>query len=210
MKGKLHWAALALDASVTPPAGDAPPPPAGDPPSGDPPPTPPPVEYNLTLPEGSAQDPAVVERTTAIVRELGLSPDHAQKVLGLVTQEAASHASAAVEENMKSYLPGGAGWVRLHEEAEVETLKAYGGDPAKMADGKRKATVVAARFGTPEALDRLATTGSMTLTDMVLILDRLHGQFSEDKLITAGDNPPPQRKSHAEVLYPTKKKDGEQ
>lgn len=48
------------------------------------------VTYDLTLPEGSAADPALVERTVAIARARGLSNDQAQAALDLAAQELTS------------------------------------------------------------------------------------------------------------------------
>src|SRR5687768_5093064 len=52
------------------------------------------VKYELTLPEKSALDPAVLERTAAIARARGLSPEQAQAAVDLVNSEVASHVDA--------------------------------------------------------------------------------------------------------------------
>jgi hypothetical protein len=69
------------------------------------PPTPPaptvPDKYDLKLPDKSTVDKAVVERTAAKARELGLSQEHAQKTLDFVHQEIDAAAKAAVEASLK-------------------------------------------------------------------------------------------------------------
>lgn len=68
--------------------------------------------YDLTLPEGSVADPALVERTVAIARARGLSNDQAQAALDLAVQEIASTQDAV----LKAHAPGGAAWTKMRDE----------------------------------------------------------------------------------------------
>lgn len=112
------------DAVATPPAdvvpvvaapdtGAPPAPPAADPAE---------ITYSLTLPENAAIDAAVLERTTAIARELGLSNEHAQKTLNLVNQEAASLVDARVKAAVEALQPGGEAWAKQLADWKTETL----------------------------------------------------------------------------------------
>lgn len=97
------------------------------------------VDYSsVTLPQDSTLDSAVLERTVAIARERGLSPEQAQAAVDLVNQEVASTRTSLME----SYQPGGAEWTKNAEAWEAETLA----DPAlgKTPEERKAAVAVGA------------------------------------------------------------------
>lgn len=124
---------------VTPPAAVAEPvvvvPPA-EPPA--------PIEYKLSLPKDSPLDPAVLERTVAIARARGLSPEQAQAAVDLVHAESATH-SAAV---LAAHQPGGAAWTKQLDAWKAETLAdpSLGKTPEERVQTVQRAGLVLAKF----------------------------------------------------------------
>lgn len=117
-------------------APDAAPPAATTPPSD--------IVYDLKLPEKSTLDPAIVERTAATARALGLSPDAAQKVLELAHQEIASHVDALT----KAHQPGGAEWKKIVDawDAEIKADPRLGATPDERLANVQKGQQVISRY----------------------------------------------------------------
>lgn len=96
-----------------------------------------PIVYDLKLPEKSSFDAAVLERTVAHAKALGLSPEHAQKDLEFWNQETATRVEAEKAAEREAALaamqPGGAEWLKAVEGWRAETLAdtALGATPAE-------------------------------------------------------------------------------
>lgn len=102
------------------------------------------VTYDLKLPEHAVIDATALERTAAIARELGLSNDAAQKVIGALDSEA----KAVVEATLAAHQPGGAAWTKQQQEWEA-ALKAdqtLGATPDERQAAVQKGIAVIDRF----------------------------------------------------------------
>lgn len=182
-----------------PPAGETPPaggetPPAGDPPTGE---APPPVVYDLKLPEGSTLDAALLERTAAIARERGLSPEHAQAAVDLVASELTTRES----ELLAAHAPGGAAWVQQHEAWKAEALAdtEIGGTPEKLDASVALAKQALQKFADPEALEFLEQTGLGSNPATLKLFTRIGRAMSEGSFVKpAGSGAP---LSVADALY---------
>lgn len=119
-----------------------------------------PEKYDLKLPSDSTLDPAIVERTAAIARELGLGNEAGQKVLdtlgGEITKAIAKHDADAVEANK----PGGALWTARENTFREMALKdaTIGGTPEKLAASTEMAKAGMTKFGTPAMVEFLKIT----------------------------------------------------
>lgn len=103
-----------------------------------------PESYDFVAPEGVTLDPAAVEEFTPIAKELGLSQEQAQKLVGVVAgisqRQAEQHAAQVAE------------WAR-----QVETDKEIGGD--KWATNRALVARARDQFATPELLTLMDSTG---------------------------------------------------
>jgi hypothetical protein len=184
----------------TPPAGETPTPPAPPTPSGEPPvppapptntpPTPPaptvPDKYDLKLPDKSTVDKAVVERTAAKARELGLSQEHAQKTLDYVHQEIDAAANAAVEASLKSHLPGGAVWEQQVTEwgaASLADPELGNNNPEQMAKMSTLAKEVVAKFGDKESIEFIESNPLASHPAFLRLLTRIGKASAEGSLV---------------------------
>jgi hypothetical protein len=184
----------------TPPAGETPTPPAPPTPSGEPPvppapptntpPTPPaptvPDKYDLKLPDKSTVDKAVVERTAAKARELGLSQEHAQKTLDYVHQEIDAAANAAVEASLKSHLPGGAVWEQQVTEwgaASLADPELGNNNPEQMAKMSTLAKEVVAKFGDKESIEFIESNPLSSHPAFLRLLTRIGKASAEGSLV---------------------------
>ncbi|MDB4871966.1 MAG: putative endoprotease [Gemmatimonadales bacterium] len=156
--------------------------------------------YTLKLPEKSALDASVTERTTAIARTLGLSTDDAaQKVLDFAHQETAT-AMAAAQESLQ---PGGAVW-----DQQVTTWKAQSLADPELGNGKQetldavatKAKAVIERYASPAVKELLHKSGLGAHPEVVRMFYKIAKAAGEGSLVT-GTPPGGGKKSAAEILY---------
>jgi hypothetical protein len=171
-------------APVTPPTGGDPTPKPTDPPT---PPAPTvPDKYDLKLPDKSTVDKAVVERTAAKARELGLSQEHAQKTLDYVHQEIDAAANAAVEASLKSHLPGGAVWEQQVTEwgaASLADPEIGNNNPEQMAKMSTLAKEVVAKFGDKESIEFIESNPLSSHPAFLRLLTRIGKASAEGSLV---------------------------
>jgi len=129
-----------------------------------------PEKYDLQVPDGSTVDPALIERTAATARELGLTNEAAQKLFDTevkdATDRATAHAAAltkASEDAQKALIdawqPNGVEWKKQQKEW-TDAAKAdptIGGE--KFAQSVESAGQAVERFGDPEFKKILEETG---------------------------------------------------
>jgi hypothetical protein len=92
-----------------------------------------PEKYDLKLPDGSKLDPAFVERTAAIARELGLDQKGAEQLLANRTKEIADVTAALKAPDLKTGLGAGPLWIARDDAFRKEAFadKQFGnGDKA--------------------------------------------------------------------------------
>lgn len=178
-------------------APDAEPPKPADPPKADDPPA-----YSLALPKDSGLDPAVIEKTAAISRELGLSQEHAQKTLDFVSQQASDAAKAATDATIQSYAPGGAAWEAQQTEWKTAALAdpdLGAGKPEALAANVLLAKQVVAKFGGADTPEFFEKSGLGSNPTALKLLANIGKAMSEDQLVIPSAATP--AKSAAEKLY---------
>lgn len=193
------------DAPATPPTTPAPPatpaagapptppvtPPAGTPPAA--PATPPvaPAPVSLKLPEGSLLDASALERTTAHVAALGLSPEVAQKHL--------EHVSAEVSAYLKGEETKLTQRTRVDWVAELKADKDFGGQQydqtCKLADRAFQL------FGDPALGKALKDTGFGNFPPLVKWAARIGKAMADDTLVKPGAGGPAGSRTLEEIFY---------
>lgn len=171
-----------------------------------------PVEYDLKLPEKSGLHASIIKRTAATARELGLSPDAAQKVLDFTLQEATKHAekatATAVEEALKAHQPGGAEWTKQEAAWKADALAdpVLGKTPEERRASIDKGRAVLKRFtdARPEHAEQfkdfLEETGLGSHKATLQFLGWIGQSMSEGKIVL-GD-PGSGKKTAAQLMYP--------
>ncbi len=167
-----------------------------------------PETYELTLPADSTLDPAIVERTAAIARELGLSNEAGQKALDF----AAAERSAAVQEYEAARQPGGPAWKDNVSRLEAQALAdpEIGGSPEKLAASAEMGKQVLAKFFPPEVKDFLDTTGLGSDPRVLRGLVKIAKGMAEGALVLGGTNDGQSNSDDAKLarMYPSMQKAG--
>lgn len=157
-----------------------------------------PEKYNLKVPDKSSLDATVLERTSAIAREMGLTSDeHAQRLVDLSHGEL----SAFMERTLAEHKQQVSKW-----EADALAAKDLGnGDAAKLQALVARATAFTAkRF--PEAVRTLLNDhGIGSHPDFLRAIIALADLSKEDGL-SGGNEKGTSAKSHAERIYPNQGK----
>lgn len=158
-----------------------------------------PDKYDIKLPDG-VTDAAIVERTAAIARELGLGNEAAQKLLDreVATLTEQQTAQTALVEAWK---PGGAEFVKRDAQwtADAKADKEIGGEnfPAAL----EKAQLALTKYG-PELKTYLDQTGLGSHPAAIKFLANVGKAMSEGGLVLGKIGGAPKAKSDAETLYP--------
>lgn len=163
-----------------------------------------PDKYEYKLPDGLTADAAIVERTTAIARELGLQNDAAQKLLDrevatLAEQETAR--AAAIE----GWKPGGAEFVKRDEgwRTQAQADPELGKTPAEFATSMEKAQQgLAAIDPKGELKALLESSGFGSHPAALKALARIGRMAGEPGLVVGAIGGAPKPKRDADVLYP--------
>jgi hypothetical protein len=159
-----------------------------------------PEKYTLKLPEKSALDASVTERTTAIARTLGLSTDDAaQKVLDFANQEVAT-ALATTQESLQ---PGGAVWnkqVEAWQAASLADPELGNGKQETLAAVATKAKAIIEKYASPKVKELLHNSGLGSHPEVVRMFYKIAKAAGEGSLVT-GSPAGGGKKSAAEVLY---------
>ena len=163
------------------------------------------------MPDGVAADAPFVTRTAAIARELGLTTEHAQRVLDAVHSESNTSADAARAASREATLaelqPGGAIWTEREAEWRGQSLadKEIGGNPEKLQQSAALAQRVVERFATDGARSFFQTSGLGSHPELVRMLSRIGKAMGEGTLVTSRENTPPARTEEEKLAlrYPT-------
>jgi len=134
--------------------------------------TPEAIKYDLKLSDKTSLDDAVLERTSAIAREMGLSNENAQKSLNFVDTEVAAHLARQRE----SFAKLSATWV-----GELKADKEFGGD--KYNENVENAKRAVARFGSDSLKVALDETGLGNHPELVRIFSKIGRAMADDKFV---------------------------
>jgi hypothetical protein len=164
----------------------------------------PPEKYDLKLPDKSTVAPAVVERTAAIARELGLSQEHAQKMLDFQVQELATLEDSAIAATLQAHAPGGEVWekqVQKWNDAALADAEIGGNKPEQLAASVKLASQVVAKFGDQESIDFLKSNPLGSHPALIRLLVRIGKASSEGSLVIPKTQDGAQREPK-DILYP--------
>jgi len=130
-----------------------------------------PESYEFTAPEGVTLDPAAVEEFTPIAKELKLSQEQAQKLVGVVAgisqRQAEQHAAQVAE------------WAK-----QVTTDKEIGGD--KWAENRALVARARDQFASPELLTLMDSTGLGNHPAVIKHFVNLGKAIADDGHVTGG------------------------
>lgn len=153
-----------------------------------------PEKYELKLPEGSLIAAERLEKISQIAKEKGLSNDEAQALLQTEHEAVDTYAKRQSQE----FLAVQGRWLD-----ETKADPEVGG--AKLAESVAYAEAAVAKFGDPELKEALNATGLGNHKHLVRMLARIGKAMAPDTLKRPSGNPPGEKKSHAERLYPNHK-----
>jgi hypothetical protein len=167
-----------------------------------------PDKYDLKLPEGSKLDPAFVERTAAIARELGLDQKGAEALLTNRTKEIADVTDALKAPDLKTGLGAGPLWIARDETFRKQALadKEFGnGDQATFDTNIEKAQqgLKILEVGAPDLRALLNESGWGSHPTVLKALASLGKRGGEGAQIKGAHVTGDRVKSDAETMYPS-------
>lgn len=151
-----------------------------------------PDKYELKLPDKSSLDPAVLERTAATARELGLSNESAQKALDFVNQEVATREAAFLQSHSPGdpakNIPPGEAWVAQQEAWKSAAMadKEIGGTPEQFDANVAAANKAFDKFATPEFRAHVWKTGLASHPEVVRVFARIGKAMGEGSVVMPG------------------------
>jgi hypothetical protein len=162
-----------------------------------------PEKYEVKLPDGVKVDPAIVERTAARARELGLSNEAGQTLLNSVAEEVITQRTAEDAARLADWSPGGASWKARDAEWRLQALAdpEIGGSPAKLANSVELAQKVRRELGGKEFDQFLKDTGLGSHPAALKFLAKIGRGMSESTLVPASGSGATEAKTTAQKLY---------
>jgi len=169
------------------------------------PPTPVPIvvpeKYTLTPPAGVTVDPALIERTAATARTLGLSQEAGQQLFTNILNETTAREAAFVE----AWQPGtGSEWKKQDTARRAQALAdpEVGGTPEKLATSIELGNKFLKFLKADDIKQLLQDTGLGSDVRVIRVLARAGKAMSESSLVLSGTNDGGgETKSLAERLY---------
>jgi hypothetical protein len=144
-----------------------------------------PEKYEFTAPEGVTLDPEAVAAFEPVAKELNLTNEQAQKLVGLQAQ--------LVQKQHEQWDAMVETWVK-----EIKGDKEIGGQV--LNDSIKHAQRAISQFGTPELKTALDTTRMGNHPELVRVFARIGKAMAEDTFVSAGA-PSGQKRDAAEVLF---------
>jgi hypothetical protein len=148
------------------------------------------VQYNLTAPEGALFDQTHLEQFKQTAKELGLTPEAAQKLVERDNQLL----SGFIDRNKQDWQAQTSKWAD-----EVKADKELGGEHFNATVTSARAALD--RFATPQFKQMLAESGYGNHPELVRLFAKVGAAMKEDRMVSTGA-PPAQKKSMAELFYP--------
>lgn len=160
-----------------------------------------PVSFNLTVPEGSPLDPAVLTRITDLAHKAGVTDEQtAQDIVALLHGEV----SASVEAIKTAFAKDGSEWTKLVQANEADALKdplLGNNDPAKLSVAVTEAKTVVGKFAPEGFMDFLDESGLGSDPRFLKFARAVYAGMKEDRLVN-GNPPPPKPKTAAQRMFP--------
>lgn len=148
--------------------------------------------YDLKLPDGSSLDGTYLEQTKQLAKDLGLTPEAAQKLVerdNALTQGMTQQQVAKWNEQVTQW------------EGAVKSDKEIGGNhfQASVTDARTALD----KFGTPEFKAMLNQSGYGNHPELIRLLSRVGKAMREDRMVTTPSSGSAQKeKSMVDVFYP--------
>lgn len=170
-----------------------------------------PTAYDIKLPEGIEADPALIDAAKVIFTEAKVAPEVAQKLATFHGEQMKALGEALVAKQFEAWNTtisgwqkeitndkelGGAKWAATKTAIEGGLQTVFGVSPTTPADAPQRAAHKA-------FIDALGYTGAGSNPAIIRGLHRMVAARSEGKPVAVG-GPSPQKKSAAELMYPTK------
>ena len=165
------------------------------------------IKYDLKAPDGVTLDPALMERTVAIARAQGLSPEAGQALLDSTVSELQSQDAARTArwEPLK-----GVDWIAYNNTLKASALAdpEIGGSPEKLANNVELAQSVIRTIsdGDPKMetafKNFLTTSGLASHPDAIRLLARIGRRMAEPALILGSTSNTSGKKPMKEAMYP--------
>ncbi len=163
-----------------------------------------PEKYELVLPTGSKADPAIVERTAAKARELGLTNEAGQKLLDQVVEETKGAGESAVASFLEGFKFGAPEFVKRDTEWKAALLAdpEFGaGKPEQFGNMTELAQQGMKKLCTPAEIELIKSTGMGSNPTFAKIMARAGKSMSEGSLVLGDRNVGAKPKSDAQILY---------
>lgn len=143
-----------------------------------------PEKYDIKMPDGVALDAAALEAATPVFKELGLSNEKAQKLVGLQTQLLQEHQKNQLEKQLNQ---------RLDWQNQIKAVPDYEKTLSQAKQALKK-------FGDPETLAMFENGWIGDHPALIKFLAKI-GKATQDDTFVEGGNAGGERKSTAEIFY---------
>lgn len=158
------------------------------------------IDYRtVQLPADSPLDAAALERSVALARAHGLSPEVAQALVETLHTEVASTRDAL----LAAHAPGGAAWTTQQQTWKQAALAdpEIGGAPEKLDVSVAQAKRAFQRFGAPGLLEALETTGLGSHPEVVRVFARIGAAMREGDILPAQPPSGQAERSLTDIFY---------
>ncbi len=163
----------------TPAAPVAPTPDAAATPEADAPVGAPEAYTEFTLPEGMTVDTTALEAFVPVAKELGLSQEQAQKLVGLQTAQVQAQEQAQQEQ-----------WAATQDEWRGATRADPEIGGVNLNQSLAHVNTFLSKFGTPELRELMDTSGMGNRVEVIRMLAAAGKAMGEDSLVSGGTTPP--------------------
>ncbi len=171
--------AIAAPVAADPAAPVAPTPDAAATPEADAPVGAPETYADFTFPEGMEVDPAALEVFLTLAKELNLTQDQAQKLVGIQTDQIQAQEHAQQER-----------WAATQDEWRGATRADPEIGGANLNQSLAHVNTFLSKFGTPELRELMDTSGMGNRVEVIRMLAAAGKAMGEDSLVSGGTTPP--------------------
>ena len=156
-------------------------------------------DYDIKVPEGMAVDTDAVKMVEPLARELGLSGEGMNKLVGVYAEQVLPHVTERVIDGIQKDI------VATHAQWATDAAEMVKTDPSfagkSMSDVQQVAAKALDRLATPEFRTFLAETGLGNHPEMVKAFYNAGSAISEDTTFERG-GAAPATKSRTDKYYP--------
>ena len=138
-----------------------------------------PEKYEFTMPEGVQLDGGLLDKTTPILKELGLSQEQATKLVGAYADHVKAQAEAAINKDIEDHNQRIDAW-------DAELKQTFGDKlPQTISD----AQIALNQLDSPELMELLESSGLGSHPGVIKQLAKLGSQMRERETVNGGTTP---------------------